>query len=92
MNLISAKLQYISIRNTFIIYNIDTRKHNIIKFKNENIYINHVMDHIKDKILKNYPSLKHIRIKIELFDQSNSIHCFIINVMKYGHIQKKMII
>jgi hypothetical protein len=85
MNSISGKVQYMLKNKTFFICNINIEQHNIIKFKNENIYINYVINHIKDNIIKKYSNLKHIKIKIEIFDRDNYIHQFILNVMNKLH-------
>ena len=85
MELISGKVYYISIKNRYIIYNIDILQKNIIKFKNEDIYINHMINYIKDNIIKNCFNLKNIKIKIEIFDKNNYIHNIIINVINKLH-------
>ena len=76
MNIISGNIKYILINKTFFINNIDALQHNIIKCKNDNVYIHYIMNYIKDNIFKNYNNLKNIKIKIEIFNKDNYIHQF----------------
>jgi hypothetical protein len=85
MELINAKIKYMLINKTFVINNIDIEQRYIIKFKNENIYINYVINYIKDNIIKKYSDLKHIKIHIEIFNRDNYIHQFIVYAMNKIH-------
>ena len=44
MNITSGIVKYTLIKKTYIIYNIDIKQRNTIKFKNENVYINYLID------------------------------------------------
>lgn len=76
MNIIDGRIDYKLLTQKIII-----NRQYTIKFKNENIYINYMINHIKDVILRKYNNLNHIQIKIEIFNKYNHIHQFIINTL-----------
>lgn len=55
-------------------------KHEVIKFKTTDLYINETINYIKDNIIKYYQNLKSVKIYINIFTKNNIIHRFIINV------------
>lgn len=49
-------------------------------FRTADEYFNHIIDRIKDDILKNIPDLRLVTIHIHAFDQTNTMHKLIITV------------
>jgi len=87
---INATIQYFILNNTYFIYDIIQKKQKeqkIIKFKNENMYINYLIDYIKENILKKYSNLKNLKINIEIYDKNNNIHKFILNILNYNQLK-----
>ena len=61
-------------------------------FKNLNVYITHLVDHIKENVIKKYADLQSINVEISIFDNQNTTHLFIMsmnralqNTMKCKH-------
>ena len=81
MNKINGVVNFTIFNKLFYIYKIDIKSNSIYKFKNENLHINNIIDYIKDNIIKNYPNLNNIKIKIELFNKNSPIHKFIIDII-----------
>ena len=81
MNKINGVVNFTIFNKLFYIYKIDIKSNSIYKFKNENLHINNIIDYIKDNIIKNYPNLNNIKIKIELFNKNSLIHKFIIDII-----------
>ena len=64
-------------------YSVDKIENPIDKkhyFKTAEEYFKHIIDKIKDDILKKIPDLRLVSIQIYAFDQTNSLHKLIITV------------
>lgn len=55
-------------------------KHKHRKFSNVKDYVNHLVRHIKDKVIRKFPNLQLVEIYIKLFDGDNIIDKIIISI------------
>lgn len=74
-------------------YNISDVKitnNKVIKFKSTEIYINYMINFIKDKIIKYCKDLRYVKIYINVFNKDNIIHRFFLTVYNIiNDLQKK---
>lgn len=60
--------------------NVKIVEHKVVKFKTTELYINSIINYIKDNIIKYCNNLKSVTILINAFDQNNIFHKFIMTV------------
>jgi len=77
---VSSKVIYTIDSKDYKIEHVYIIKHEIVKFKSSDLYINLMINHIKDNIIKNCKNLKLVKIFIDVFDKNNIIHRFMVNV------------
>jgi hypothetical protein len=77
---VSSKVTYIIDPKDYKIEHVNIIKYEKVKFKSTEIYINLMINYIKDNIIKNCKNLKLVKIFIDAFDNKNIIHRFMVNV------------
>jgi hypothetical protein len=77
---VSSKVTYIIDPEDYKIEHVNIIKYEKVKFKSTEIYINLMINYIKDNIIKNCKNLKLVKIFIDAFDNKNIIHRFMVNV------------
>jgi hypothetical protein len=53
-----------------------------IYFKNFNLYIQYIIDYLKNNIIKDLQNLNLVEIYLEIYDKNNLLHKFIITIQK----------
>ena len=77
---VSAKVLYEKDPIAYKVHNVTIMKYEKQKFKSNDLYINKMINYIKDNIIKNCTNLKTVNIYINVYDKSNIMHKFIVNV------------
>jgi len=77
---IKSQVTYQIEPNDYKIVKVNIIKQETLTFKSTDLYINIIINNIKDNIIKYCKNLKLVKIYIDAFDKSNIIHRFIVNV------------
>lgn len=80
--IITTNVRYMIRNPDYIISDVVINKDKIYNYKNTEQYLNKIINYIKDNIIKHCKDLKSVKIYMNVYEQGNIIHRFIIAISK----------